>query len=160
MLDAINEAQQAISIHAPARGATLAKKLYPVHSFAISIHAPARGATWDSRAVLLHTAHFNPRTREGCDFSRLRQLAHQQEFQSTHPRGVRLHFLPIPPINSEFQSTHPRGVRPWIKSSISSYSSFQSTHPRGVRPAGTPTPPRSRRHFNPRTREGCDWRFL
>jgi len=33
---------------------------------------------------------FNPRTREGCDIGRALYQAMPQEFQSTHPRGVRL----------------------------------------------------------------------
>ena len=78
-----------VSIHAPARGATLAyQKLKPLKR--VSIHAPARGATVIGdiagiATVLFQSTHprgvrrlsaklararrtcFNPRTREGCD---------------------------------------------------------------------------------------------
>ena len=58
-----------ISIHAPARGATVGVYCN-VDWYNISIHAPARGATdWDllGRTV---GADFNPRSREGSDNSR------------------------------------------------------------------------------------------
>ena len=36
---------------------------------------------------------FNPRTRVGCDFSRIDEGKYRRMFQSTHPRGVRRLFL-------------------------------------------------------------------
>ena len=54
-----------ISIHAPARGATLSDRYQPV-KFLISIHAPARGATLAARKILKDA-----------------------KFQSTLPRGER-----------------------------------------------------------------------
>ena len=70
-----------VSIHAPARGATTVSRqlaTYPV----VSIHAPARGATKhiDSKTFLL-------------------------EFQSTHPRGVRLFAFAV---FSYFERFNPR----------------------------------------------------
>ena len=55
-----------ISIHAPARGATILP-IYEFISVLISIHAPARGATYVVSQSLRHDFYFNPRTREGCD---------------------------------------------------------------------------------------------
>ena len=55
-----------ISIHAPARGATIIGKLHKYLSL-ISIHAPARGATLLKTAEVLVQEHFNPRSREGSD---------------------------------------------------------------------------------------------
>ncbi len=55
-----------ISIHAPARGATVLKDSV-LEASAISIHAPARGATSIVLKYLYTTYNFNPRTREGCD---------------------------------------------------------------------------------------------
>ena len=56
-----------VSIHAPARGATLAgddaMKVYEV-----SIHAPARGATVPNNPINQSSTGFNSRTREGCDY--------------------------------------------------------------------------------------------
>ena len=54
----------------------------------VSIHAPARGATvprGHGKTILC----FNPRTRTGCD-SLADVYMRRAEFQSTHPHGVRL----------------------------------------------------------------------
>ncbi len=59
---------------------------------AVSIHAPARGATYQWRTLCERLYRFNPRTREGCDQSE-RQSASCEKFQSTHPRGVRQRLL-------------------------------------------------------------------
>ena len=122
-----------ISIHAPAWGATLLSAS-ALETKLISIHAPAWGATGVPRP---------------CGGAR--------EFQSTHPRGVRLrsqarrspsHAISIhaPAWGATcavacwqeerlaFQSTHPRGVRPSDVCFKPIFSPFQSTHPRGVRP--------------------------
>ena len=58
-----------ISIHAPAKGATLAlvEKIAERH---ISIHAPAKGATWQTTKLIFSLSYFNPRTREGCDLKK------------------------------------------------------------------------------------------
>ena len=55
-----------ISIHAPARGATVRENNHPA-IITISIHAPARGATIPSLFDLLTHNNFNPRSREGSD---------------------------------------------------------------------------------------------
>ena len=55
-----------ISIHAPARGATLDKSKM-LRTINISIHAPARGATPKVWVNANADNNFNPRTREGCD---------------------------------------------------------------------------------------------
>ena len=55
-----------ISIHAPARGATIPPSNSSFIS-AISIHAPARGATSIICISTTASKHFNPRSREGSD---------------------------------------------------------------------------------------------
>ena len=57
-----------ISIHAPARGATMRELDYDIRDI-ISIHAPARGATRRSARSVLHPRYFNPRSRKGSDVS-------------------------------------------------------------------------------------------
>ena len=58
---------QAISIHAPAKGAT-ARKIQSLEAkIVISIHAPAKGATAISLSDIGNPAYFNPRSREGSD---------------------------------------------------------------------------------------------
>ena len=56
-----------ISIHAPARGATLTAYSNCLFD-TISIHAPARGATPSAVSDLSQLANFNPRSREGSDY--------------------------------------------------------------------------------------------
>ena len=55
-----------ISIHAPAKGATLSVMCNIFYS-SISIHAPAKGATSDSTPMFFTVTDFNPRSREGSD---------------------------------------------------------------------------------------------
>ena len=78
------------------------------------------------------TGCFNPRTRMGCDFRFLvsfivnkvsihapawgatsfpRISKHRQQFQSTHPHGVRPPYTYTHVKTDLFQSTHPHGVR-------------------------------------------------
>ena len=78
-----------VSIHAPARGATAYDSTdYSVEN--VSIHAPARGATVHCFGCAVIPKCFNPRTREGCDEAELYTDMTASQFQSTHPRGVRL----------------------------------------------------------------------
>ena len=99
-----------VSIHAPARGATL-KKCQKSLDFFVSIHAPARGATPLCPDCCYQRASFNPRTRTGCDIPITAYFPSLLSFQSTHPHGVRR--FPGDGImrQKQFQSTHPHGVR-------------------------------------------------
>ena len=57
-----------VSIHAPARGATL-PVTFPIQSvIVVSIHAPARGATQGAFCASIWDIGFNPRAREGRDY--------------------------------------------------------------------------------------------
>ena len=78
----------------------------------ISIHAPARGATVLEKELLYQYENFNPRSRKGSDRASLSFINITSEFQSTLPQGERhtgfyILFLLIP-----FQSTLPQGERP------------------------------------------------
>ena len=55
-----------ISIHAPAKGATVLT-VARLWKYQISIHAPAKGATTADRTAAESTTDFNPRSREGSD---------------------------------------------------------------------------------------------
>ena len=125
-----------ISIHAPAKGATIqpfwtaerspvfqstlprrerrdipTPKVTPRHE--ISIHAPAKGATPLASEV---KQHFNPRSREGSDVcpADIRQAI--AEFQSTLPRRERRVSARAPSASQRFQSTLPRRERPALDS--------------------------------------------
>ena len=124
---------------------------------AVSIHAPAWGATVPDARRRVRVVGFNPRTRVGCD-RRLRSLSAMPGwFQSTHPRGVRKHFSYMASRTFvQFQSTHPRGVRParpprtWCRCAVSIHAPAWGATPR---PSCLSMRPRC---FNPRTRVGCD----
>ena len=124
-----------VSIHAPARGATIAY-CTGTENVVVSIHAPTRGAT-SARSFLLIPFMF----------------------QSTHPHGVRQVNGALKHLTRLFQSTHPHGVRRTVASLPLQVKWFQSTHPHGVRPLSKPM---GRRFagFNPRTHTGCDIRIF
>ncbi len=122
----------------------------------ISIHAPARGATIDSLFCNPISPNFNPRTREGCDSKTHDIYREAYGFQSTHPRGVRrgacrtsARRIPIS-IHAPARGATRRAYQPEGRSTdfnprtregcdllthpaASGYGLFQSTHPRGVR---------------------------
>ena len=122
---------------------------------------------------------FNPRTRVGCDQCGAESLALNQQFQSTHPRGVRR----VRPFSSlqyfrvsihapawgatssssakrlqgeEFQSTHPRGVRRVRPFSSLQYFRVSIHAPAWGATRGPDRPGAHSPRFNPRTRVGCD----
>ena len=104
---------------------------------AVSIHAPAWGAT---RALLtLHalTNCFNPRTRVGCDGTPMAGRKDIKEFQSTHPRGVRHLRLHAGPLSHVVSIHAPAwGATCGHRIQKACGNGFQSTHPRGVRRQG------------------------
>ena len=121
-----------ISIHAPARGAT-SFAYFLAFFFVISIHAPARGATSLSRRFRPQDFHFNPRSREGSDtvnkpFACLKKI-------SIHApaRGATA-------FTSRLRSCHDISIHAPARGATFSflrykcnYSKFQSTLPRGER---------------------------
>ena len=150
---------------------------------AVSIHAPAWGATAVGRGEAAAERSFNPRTRVGCDISCLPRSAamacfnprtrvgcdpgaaalpasgggvsiHAPAWGATGKRSMLKSRLP------QFQSTHPRGVRPLAVANLAVRAMFQSTHPRGVRLPAQDGAPWDGGGFNPRTRVGCDMRLM
>ena len=81
-------------------------------STAISIHAPARGATETRPKHHSTNRHFNPRSREGSDIFYGVPAFRGGLFQSTLPRGERRHIGVNVLFHDLFQSTLPRGERP------------------------------------------------
>ena len=122
----------AVSIHAPAKGATGGAGA-TLEEGDVSIPAPAKGATrpvprGQARLVRFQSTHPR-RVRQG----RIGQSPVRHPFQSTHPRRVRRLAYELGKERMRFQSTHPRRVR--RKTRVERYNSilFQSTHPRRVR---------------------------
>ena len=66
LLDLDRIADCVISIHAPAKGATAARHSRGALA-GISIHAPAKGATVNKLCEMIRLTDFNPRSREGSD---------------------------------------------------------------------------------------------
>ena len=125
------------------------------HDLHISIHAPARGATLPRLSLIVLGYHFNPRAREGRDIFPWLCLQNVSIFQSTRPRGARLSRTASKVVGSAFQSTRPRGAR--RQKRVDGYRNylFQSTRPRGARLIST-WDFSHQSHFNPRAREGRD----
>src|SRR5699024_7197109 len=101
----------AISIHAPARGATGIAQPRGRRGTGISIHAPARGAT-----TYGHTSAIPAKI-----------------FQSTLPHGERPYAAGLLQIKEKFQSTLPHGERPTLYYRSGHGDLFQSTLPHGER---------------------------
>ena len=78
---------ESISIHAPAKGATVTPADGWVKGL-ISIHAPAKGATPRSYHVTSISSDFNPRSREGSDaFVNVIALQHIPDFNPRSREG-------------------------------------------------------------------------
>ena len=121
----------------------------------ISIHAPAKGATVLTGSCQIRVHNFNPRSREGSDPSvRFRNLK-AFRFQSTLPRRERLNSNSTPNPCTKFQSTLPRRER--LRAFLQSRNphTFQSTLPRRER-HNSNWCRCSYINFNPRSREGSD----
>ena len=98
-----------VSIHAPTRGATDAAVNGAKLTY-VSIHAPTRGATHSMRIQTI-----------------------LQQFQSTHPRGVRLSGQTYYQPKTGFNPRTHEGCDGLNLKYIGRLRVFQSTHPRGVR---------------------------
>ena len=129
---------EVISIHAPAKGATVSA-LSLFHQQLISIHAPAKGATVEATCInptdkfqstlprrerlqtkmcSIWLIHFNPRSREGSDASSFAVGAKVADFNPRSREGsdllTRIHHR----MYSLFQSTLPRRERPMIRDNV------------------------------------------
>ena len=124
---------QAISIHAPAKGATRMSFSEKPYS-SISIHAPAKGATTSAPKSSRKSRKINPRSREGSDR------------RSTSPRTSPNNFNPRSREGSD------AGCRLVCRGR----AGFQSTLPRRERPAYSVPRGHAASDFNPRSREGSD----
>ena len=122
----------------------------------VSIHAPAWGATPRPSRIKTGSICFNPRTRVGCDQTTQQPVKSSQGFNPRTRVGCDPPWNRRTPMPFQFQSTHPRGVR--------LFAGAQSMTPFAVSihaPAwgATRLVPRDAPFifgFNPRTRVGCD----
>ena len=165
----------AISIHAPAKGATVLSVL-PRSAFPISIHAPAKGATcqiipaaacpqfqstlprrerpWQ-QSKRYGTIYFNPRSREGSDDVYNQCAVRCGYFNPRSREGSDGTRAPAS-VKARRISIHAPAKGATASVSLPRLSDpFQSTLPRRERRHSTPSPS-SHRYFNPRSREGSD----
>ena len=124
-----------VSIHAPARGATRRAAGRSGDEHGVSIHAPARGATWRPSRACAWTSSFNPRAREGRDPHHLASelVPHVSIHAPARGATFSTSCASAPPLL--FQSTRPRGARPHRRAFSCVSKRFQSTRPRGARRA-------------------------
>ena len=167
----------AISIHAPAWGATKTKE-WMSNLLLISIHAPAWGATIHKYDIMITLTDFNPRSRMGSDgFS----FAGKQLnlFQSTLPHGERQNHVAgffgdvsisihapawgAPPLQSGwklekiFQSTLPHGERrAYNIIDIAKYQGISIHAPAWGATHEFVRSQQTEGNFNPRSRMGSD----
>ncbi len=148
--------ERIVSIHAPAWGATITDTVLTLSVIQFQSTHP-RGVRRNLCKTSWPNRSFNPRTRVGCDSENSGDVLaascvsiHAPAWGATSRCAAWV--LEI----DEFQSTHPRGVRRLSShSDFSASREFQSTHPRGVRP-NTIYDNCIYCCFNPRTRVGCD----
>ncbi len=142
-----------VSIHAPARGATV-KLGEHLGLFKVSIHAPARGATCQPRQMYLAPACFNPRARAGRDEAGAPVPASSYVSIHAPARGAtREASLRGKPITVSIHAPA-RGATSFFHANAA-VRPFQSTRPRGARRDGIPHSG-YRGGFNPRARAGRD----
>ncbi len=194
--------QAGISIHAPTRGATD----IPCHTSSVGEFQSTLPRGERPGYAALHTVHltdfnprshegsdgnlyngvlriidFNPRSHEGSDDSKGRWSRWQKIFQSTLPRGERLHCsaiaFAIPDFNPRshegsdlflyskrslriyFNPRSHEGSDTSLQVHCTPLTPFQSTLPRGERRCRIACM-RSIRNFNPRSHEGSDVRSI
>ena len=102
--------------------------------YEISIHAPARGATIRNDDKPAPDLHFNPRSREGSDQITKMPVINVKRFQSTLPRGERHadRFCVFSIIDISIHAPARGATQSWQQGY--GYKEFQSTLPRGERP--------------------------
>ena len=120
-----------VSIRAPARGATWRQRVSD-RSGAVSIRAPARGATTISKQVIACFICFNSRSREGSDRGGDAVFAAVFVSIRAPARGATAVVMLSLPLYL-FQFALPRGERRWRNWRKTSASSFQFALPRGER---------------------------
>ena len=104
-----------ISIHAPARGATMVLSTC-VSTISFQSTPPARGATYISHPVIPAANYFNPRPPRGGRRSSRRWMPVVWNFNPRPPRGGRRHGLLLLRRLRQFQSTPPaRGATGRLK---------------------------------------------
>ena len=127
------EAEIAISIHAPTRGATMIPRTKaPIRNyFNPRSH---EGSDVAVRKNNKNSLYFNPRSHEGSDAIVARRLEQRNISIHAPTRGATVHRYIALVVWRGFQSTLPRGERRCQTTATTRLILFQSTLPRGERP--------------------------
>ena len=144
-----------ISIHAPARGATLMSDV-DWDEILISIHAPARGATdmlVDLGTDLTISIHAPAR---GATDLYSEDTSTDFQFQSTLPQGERRFIRRTEKEISRFQSTLPQGERRRDRRGGQQTCRISIHAPARGATCSTVRPSDQYNDFNPRSRKGSD----
>ena len=140
--DEPEEVQGHISIHAPARGATIGKTWTAMST--IDFNPRTREGCDRRTANRLATAlmHFNPRTREGCDSVNWQRREMLFSISIHAPaRGATRTANRLATALMHFNPRTREGCDFGIFTSVNWLFAFQSTHPRGVRRHSNPPDP-------------------
>ena len=149
---------QAVSTHAPARGAT-AFGCFLAGLAGVSTHAPARGATALAAQKPL-SALFQPTRPHGARLEKLKSVESAIAVSTHAPaRGATRCSRRTTSIFG-FQPTRPHGARPCCTAKRLDQLGFQPTRPHGARPATSLPESLAGSGFNPRARTGRDAVFI
>ena len=149
----------AISIHAPAKGATTSIKFFRFLRY--NFNPRSREGSDRLAYAVTHTPnYFNPRSREGSDNVQSLNVSLLSRFQSTLPRRERPYTFLYSDMIISFQSTLPRRERLRDTEMAEPVTQFQSTLPRRERQIMWRMDLTNFFNFNPRSREGSDQRDL
>ena len=100
-----------ISIHAPAKGATIFKIIKNTDCFYFNPRS-REGSDRGRQRLSIKLYNFNPRSREGSDSTQPADTITRRPFQSTLPRRERPTLITVVVTVRVFQSTLPRRERP------------------------------------------------
>ena len=98
----------------------------------VSIHAPARGATVAEFALAI-VSLFQSTRPQGARLLDEMDIAIEQLFQSTRPQGARPEATTRPPSSASFNPRARKGRDPLCMLTLHDGSMFQSTRPQGAR---------------------------
>ena len=151
------------------RGARRADDVQAPRSTAVSIHAPAWGATLANVGGAVQLVAFQSTRPRGARPTAPRAWAPTRGFQSTRPRGARQNGREEFEPTDAFQSTRPRGARRSPRPPSSSRAACFNPRARVGRDGFADAVCRDANRFNPRARVGRDacrcarrprrWRF-
>ncbi len=145
-----------VSIHAPAWGATGTITLQKVIPEWFQSTHPRGVRPRRCTAPRRCRRSFNPRTRVGCDMSTEPESPETRVSIHAPAWGATLEGVTVTCDNDEFQSTHPRGVRPVPPSSARRWRACFNPRTRVGCDCRRGAPAKAMAGFNPRTRVGCD----